>query len=296
MATDGIDPVLLELLSRRSAATADALERAAADIEGALAEAGVASGAPGTVRAVAAQLAADAADQRRRRQAVATDADVGDEVDRLLGWGRTLWGGNGDQTMPFGRWITTAKGTWDKVSWVLAGQAELPSILDSKGGQLVLKVAPWLDSPLTEGAVRWAGVAGGVYQGVKGTIGLVQEGNPVDAFHREGAKYVAKVAGTALGYSSAAFIACPNPVTGGAVVVSGGVWLGAEAWEHAGELANGASTAAHAVETAWDASVDAVGSAATSAAGAVSHAASSAVSTAGDVVDDVGGAISSLIP
>ena len=284
---DGADPVGLELLAVITGHAADDLRGAAADIAGALDQGGVTSDVPGRLRAAAGLLEADAADQRARRRVLLddpallslliagggvagyNDVDPKEVIDNLLRGYHDAWDGDHDQTMPFGQFLMGAKTLWNRVSWLAAGGGEVPSILESKVGQWAITVAPWLDSPVVGELSTTLGVAGGLYQGVKGTIGLVKAGNPVDAFQRDGAKYVAKVASTALGYSSAAFVVCPNPVTGGAVIVSGSVWLGAEAWEHAGQISQGVVTAAHAVDSAWDASVGAVGSALTATSGAL---------------------------
>jgi len=284
---DGADPFGLELLAVTTGQAADDLRRAAADITGALDQGGVTSDVPGRLRAIAASLEADAADQRARRRLLLddpallsmliagggvagfNDVDPKEIIDNLLRGYHDVWDGNHDQTMPFGQFFMGAKTLWNRASWLAAGAGDVPSVLDGKVGQWAIRVAPWLDSPVVGGVATTLGVAGGLYQGVKGTIGLVEAGNPVDAFQRDGAKYVAKVASTALGYSSAAFVACPNPVTAGAVLVSGSVWLGAEAWEHAGQISQGVVTAAHAVDTAWDSSVDAVGSALTATSSAL---------------------------
>jgi hypothetical protein len=93
------------------------------------------------------------------------------------------------------------------------------------------------------------GIAGGAFSTVMDTKHLIEQGNPVEAFEREGAGYVADVARTGFSASSTAFLIAPNPVTGGAVVVTGAVWLGAEVWDHreaiGGAIADGA-------EYAWD--------------------------------------------
>lgn len=96
---------------------------------------------------------------------------------------------------------------------------------------------------------RGLGIAGGAFSTVMDTKHLIEQGNPIDAFQREGAGYVADVARTGFSASSTAFLIAPNPVTGGAVLVTGAVWLGAEAWDHreaiGGAIADGA-------ELVWD--------------------------------------------
>lgn len=99
-------------------------------------------------------------------------------------------------------------------------------------GRYVPRAASFLQSPMTTATLRWTGIAGGTYGTVTGVINLVEQGNPVDAFQREGAGYVADVSGTLFSASTTAFLIAPNPITGGAVIVTGVVWAGAEIWDH----------------------------------------------------------------
>jgi uncharacterized protein YukE len=116
--------------------------------------------------------------------------------------------------------------------------------------------------PATEGAGKWLstaskatpvfrylGIAGGVASTGIDAYGLIKQGNPVTAFKRDGAGYVADVGKTAFSASSTAFLIAPNPVTGTAVVVSGAVWLGAEGWEHREQIGHAISQGADYV---WD--------------------------------------------
>lgn len=98
-------------------------------------------------------------------------------------------------------------------------------------------------------ATRVLGVAGGVFSTGVGVHNLIQQGNPVDAFQREGAGYVADVAETAFSASTTAFLIAPNPVTGALAVGSGLVWAGAEVVDHWDEISEGASKA-------WDTVTD----------------------------------------
>lgn len=92
--------------------------------------------------------------------------------------------------------------------------------------------ARWLQ---TAGATRFftrVGIVGGVVGTGLGAYDLIQQGNPIDAFEREGAGYVADVAQTAFSASSTAFFVAPNPVTGALVIGTGVVWAGAEVVDH----------------------------------------------------------------
>jgi hypothetical protein len=170
---------------------------------------------------------------------------------------------------------------------------------------------------------RGLGVVGGGVSTVMDASNLVAQGNPVTAFKRDGSRYVADVARTGFSASSTAFLIAPNPVTGGAVIVTGTVWMGAEAWDHRAEIAHAASGAAnwawdHGGNWTWDHSLvgatwnhradiaaaidsgigtaqafaDGVGSTldhgvdiAGDVGGSALHAGGSALHTAGDVVD-----------
>ncbi|MFG3007883.1 mucin-2 [Streptomyces calvus] len=117
----------------------------------------------------------------------------------------------------------------------------------------------------TAGFWRTAGIAGGLVSTGVGVVDVVQEGNPVSAFKREGAGYVAKVSGTAFNASLTAAMIAPTPLTIGATVVTGlvygvssivanrkklkefpgkvadaGRWAGRKIGEGAGELVDGA--------------------------------------------------------
>ncbi|MFF7732414.1 mucin-2 [Streptomyces sp. NPDC007984] len=76
----------------------------------------------------------------------------------------------------------------------------------------------------TAGWWRAAGVGGSAVATVVGAVDVIQEGNPVDAFKRDKAGYVAKVSGVAFNASLTAAMVAPNPVTIGAAVVTGAVY------------------------------------------------------------------------
>ena len=127
----------------------------------------------------------------------------------------------------------------------------------SRAGQWLAnssKATPWF---------RGLGVAGGAFGTVTGGYDLIQQGNPVEAFKRDPAAYSSDLAGTAFSASSTAFMVAPNPVTGGAVIVTGIAWAGTEIWQHHEEIGqaieDGAEWTADKVgegaDWAWDHSV-----------------------------------------
>ena len=132
-------------------------------------------------------------------------------------------------------------GDWAR--WMLAGPRhaapptsllKAPKWVNAPGS--MLRNAGWGD-PLNFrasglGFMRGLGIVGGVVSTGAGVANLVQQGNPVDAFQREGAGYVADVAETAFSASTTAFLIAPNPVTGALAVGSGLVWAGAEVVDH----------------------------------------------------------------
>jgi hypothetical protein len=101
------------------------------------------------------------------------------------------------------------------------------------------------------GAMRGLGIVGGVVSTGAGVANLVQQGNPIEAFEREGAGYVADVAETAFSASTTAFLVAPNPVTGALAVGSGLVWAGAEVVDNWDDISETASKAWDKVSF-WD--------------------------------------------
>ncbi|MFO6452037.1 MULTISPECIES: hypothetical protein [unclassified Aeromicrobium] len=150
-------------------------------------------------------------------------------------------------------------GEWAR--WMLSGggrHAAPPTALLNKlpkwaGPGTRFPTAGWAD-PLSRnpgglGLMRGLGIVGGVYSTAVGVNNLIQQGNPIDAFEREGAGYVADVAETAFSASTTAFLIAPNPVTGAIAVGTGLVWAGAEVVDHWDEISDGASKA-------WDTVTD----------------------------------------
>ena len=112
----------------------------------------------------------------------------------------------------------------------IVGRRLVP-ILAGQAGR-VGRFGSWLGSPAGQLLTRRVGIVGGAVGTVTGAYDVYQQGNPVDAYRREGAGYVADVAGTAFSASTTAFLVAPNPVTGVAAVGSGLVWAGAETVDH----------------------------------------------------------------
>lgn len=236
----GLDPVAAPGVARVLDEAAADLEARAARIRALLDQAGAGDGVPASVRLVAAGLRADAADLRRRAEELVRDAQrLFGELAAFVGADvLNAWNGGPDASMPWGRWLAGASRAVRGSVFVgkaLTGRGPNPVPLFNNG--IVgrgLQLAPgfrWVGSPGVTTALRGLGIAGGVTTGVVGTVDLVRQGNPVEAFRRDGAGYVADVAGAAFGYSSAAFLVAPNPVTGAVMVGTGVVWLGAEAWD-----------------------------------------------------------------
>lgn len=245
MRSVGLDPVAAPLVARSLDDAALELKLRSVRVAGLLAEASEAVLAPSTMRAVAGALSAQAEEIRRRTAAVLDDLDgfVAEVWGFLGGDVLSLWNGGPDDDMPWGRWLAGAVKQVGMAKFLrnggyLARGNPLPLFNAGAIGSKLIEVRgmAWLGSTPATLALKRAGIAGGLYTGVSGTVGLVGQGNPVNAYQREGAGYVADVAGTAFGYSSAAFLIAPNPVTGAVVIGTGVVWLGAEAWDHRDEI------------------------------------------------------------
>ena len=104
--------------------------------------------------------------------------------------------------------------------------------------------ARWSTVAGTAGVIRGLGVVGQGAAAVVSTAQVVSHGNPVDAFQREGAGYVADVAKAGLDISLTAALIAPNPVTWGAVAVTGAVYVGAEVVDNWDEISAATEQAA----------------------------------------------------
>ncbi|GAA1291673.1 hypothetical protein Psi02_36250 [Planotetraspora silvatica] len=99
----------------------------------------------------------------------------------------------------------------------------------------------------TAGAFRTLGVVGGVASTLYSGANVISQGNPVTAFKRNGAGYVADVAELGFNASLTAAMVCPNPVTIGATVVFGAVYVGAKVVEHWDDVKAGAKKVGDAI-------------------------------------------------
>lgn len=95
----------------------------------------------------------------------------------------------------------------------------------------------------TSGALRGLGIAGGVASTAFSAANVVSQGNPVDAFKRNGAGYVADVAEVGFNASLTAAMVAPNPVTFGLLIGTGAVYGGAKIVEHWDDIKKGTGEA-----------------------------------------------------
>ncbi len=84
----------------------------------------------------------------------------------------------------------------------------------------------------TAGWWRAAGIGGSAVTTAIGAYDLYQEGHPVEAFKRDKLGYVSKASGVAFNASLTVAMVAPNPVTIGAVVVTGAVYGGVTLWQN----------------------------------------------------------------
>lgn len=279
----GLDPVAAPGLAAAYDRASAELERQAGRVAALLAEAGQRGAAPVVMRAVAGDLRDGADEVRERALAVVDDAGrFFRELTAYLGGDVLgLWNGGRDESMPWGSWLAGTGREARMLRFLAAGgrvteENVLPLFNNGVVGRSVQRLPGmgWLGRAGTSTVLRRAGMAGGLYTGVTATVDLIGQGDPVDAYRREGAGYVADVAGTAFGYSSALFLAAPTPATGALMVGTGVVWLGAEAWNHRDEIVD-----------AWDGATDWAGDRLDGAARAVGGVAGDARDLAEGMAD-----------
>lgn len=241
-----------------------------------------------------------------RREALAADAAgataIGDFiVDYLLGDVAAFWGRQGDR-LDLASMATGAIRVGRTAAYLLARPeyraAKFPVFNTGFVGQqlaaglqripVVSGAGTWLGSPAATSFFKWAGVTGAVIGTGAGLYNLYQQGNPIDAFEREGAGYVADLANTAFSASTAAFLLAPNPVTGGLVIVTGAVWLGAEVVDNWDDIS---ATAGELWESGTDLLADGAGLVA-DGAGALLDGGGALLDGAGSLASGIGGAIS----
>ncbi len=97
----------------------------------------------------------------------------------------------------------------------------------------------------TAGFLRGAGVVGGVLSTGFSAANVISQGNPVDAFKRNGAGYVADIAEVGFNASLTAAMVAPNPITIGLAVGTGLIYGGAKVVEHWDDIKKGAGEAAN---------------------------------------------------
>ncbi|WP_442810108.1 PE-PGRS family protein [Streptomyces sp. NBC_01197] len=96
----------------------------------------------------------------------------------------------------------------------------------------------------TAGFLRGAGIVGGVASTGLSAANVISQGNPVEAFKRNGAGYVADVAEVGFNASMTAAMIAPNPITIGLAVGTGLIYGGAKVVEHWDDIKKGAGKAA----------------------------------------------------
>jgi hypothetical protein len=95
----------------------------------------------------------------------------------------------------------------------------------------------------TAGFLRGAGIVGGVVSTGFSAANVISQGNPVEAFKRNGAGYVADVAEVGFNASLTAAMVAPNPITIGLAVGTGLIYGGAKVVEHWDDIKKGAGEA-----------------------------------------------------
>jgi hypothetical protein len=150
---------------------------------------------------------------------------------------------------------------------------------------------------------RAFGVVGAGIATVNGARDVWQQGNPIDAFEREGAGYVADVTGTAFSASTAVFILVPHPYVGAVVITFGSVWLGAEVWDAWGDeiaswvgdrVGEHVHLLAETASAAWDAGSTVFTTTSSATSDAFDRATEGAAELAGDIWDAGAGAIDDI--
>lgn len=109
--------------------------------------------------------------------------------------------------------------------------------------------SPWLTGLKTAGraggALRFAGVGLSAISTGVSFANVVAQGNPIEAYKKKGAGYVADVAEVGFNASMTAAMVAPNPVTIGLAVGTGLVYGGAKVVEHWDDIKDGAGKAAN---------------------------------------------------
>ncbi len=155
-----------------------------------------------------------------------------------------VWNGRADELFPLGRWVFGD--LWiNRVAQYLRGRnpivngtLQVPSIANGWAPRQLAKTGHfrWISNPAVQAAGKRLSFGFAVVSAIGDAKVVWDHGNPVDAFESEGAGYVADLARLGFSGSSAVFLAAPNPIAGGAVIVTGLVWAGAEVVDHWDEI------------------------------------------------------------
>jgi hypothetical protein len=232
-----------------------------------------------------------------------------DQVNRLVNGGRALMGLRVNQfiDLTFGnnKLAEVLGGTTHSGQAVkTAGQANLLKVWASTADPNKLKAAADILNKTPEelsrlgtvartaGALRVTGIVGSAGSTVYSAANVISQGNPVEAFKRNGAGYVADVAELGFNASLTAAMVAPNPVTIGATVVTGAVYLGAKAVEHWDDIKAGAKKAAEAFNRGVEKAGELVDAGLKKAGDAID----SGLKAVGDGLNKVGNALKSLNP
>lgn len=160
-----------------------------------------------------------------------------EEIEDWVRGGLGVWNGRVDDTFPLGRWVA---GTLyvNRVVRAMRGRGPVPHVLNGLVPRTLANTRyfAWINNPAVQTFGYRASVGLSAYSTVSDAFVVWNHGNPIDAFEREGAGYVADVARLGFSASTTAFLIAPNPITGGVVIVTGVVWLGAEVVDHWDEI------------------------------------------------------------
>lgn len=137
-----------------------------------------------------------------------------------------------------------------------AGRTAALASTGSRASQLATGVSA---ATRAGGLLRGLGVVGGVASTGMSLANVISQGNPIDAFQENGAAYVADVAEVGFNASLTALMIAPNPITAGATVITGAVYLGAELWSHREEIGALVSDGLDMAGDAIDATTEFVG-------------------------------------
>ncbi len=169
-----------------------------------------------------------------------TTTDWEDWVRGALG----IWNGRADETFPLGRWVfgdlwinrvaQYLRGT----NPIVNGTLHVPSVANGWAPRQLTKTGHfrWISNPAVQAAGKRLSFGFAVVSTIGDAKVVWDHGNPVEAFKSEGAGYVADLARLGFSGSTAAFLVAPNPIAGGAVIVTGLVWAGAEVVDHWDEI------------------------------------------------------------